>query len=222
MRTINTIIRAGSRCRHSVNFYSYSWEATAAITKHVNNVSLDAITSRAFSQCSVFNKVGYILTSYNLTCPRLDITNRLDNDSCVGVTRLKLYPRNISQEYNIKRNFLISSRLQIASNKSHTAGSSANVKSNEMKSSQSPGPIHENISTIPNWLCLSRIVASPYLAHVIINNADFSWALVIFAYAGLTDLVSYFAIALSKIWHKLFMKHDNMSIMQSYICSIFF
>ena len=50
---------------------------------------------------------------------------------------------------------------------------------------------HENVLTVPNLLCVSRIVAAPYLAHVIINNADFSWALVIFMYAGLTDAVSY-------------------------------
>ena len=50
---------------------------------------------------------------------------------------------------------------------------------------------HENIFTIPNLLCVTRIIASPYLAHVVINNGDFSWALAIFMYAGATDAVSY-------------------------------
>ena len=64
-----------------------------------------------------------------------------------------------------------------------TSGSKENLASpNEQK--------HENIFTIPNLLCVSRIIASPYLAHVIINNSDFSLALGIFMYAGATDAVS--------------------------------
>ena len=64
-----------------------------------------------------------------------------------------------------------------------TSGSKENLTSpNEQK--------HENIFTIPNLLCISRIIASPYLAHVIINNSDFSLALGIFMYAGATDAVS--------------------------------
>jgi len=68
----------------------------------------------------------------------------------------------------------------------HKETNSADVKiNNEITNEQK----HENIFTIPNLLCVSRIIASPYLAHVIINNGDFSWALAIFMYAGATDAI---------------------------------
>ena len=48
----------------------------------------------------------------------------------------------------------------------------------------------ENILTIPNLLCLSRIAISPYLAHLIIHTGNYPWALAVFGYAGVTDAVS--------------------------------
>jgi len=49
------------------------------------------------------------------------------------------------------------------------------------------GEERENILTIPNLLCLSRIIASPYIAHLIINSGNYPWALAVFGYAGITD-----------------------------------
>jgi hypothetical protein len=49
----------------------------------------------------------------------------------------------------------------------------------------------ENIFTIPNLLCVGRIVMSPYLGYVIIEG-DFSLAMGLMIAAGLTDLVSNF------------------------------
>ncbi|XP_059475333.1 probable cardiolipin synthase (CMP-forming) [Neocloeon triangulifer] len=46
----------------------------------------------------------------------------------------------------------------------------------------------ENIWTIPNILCVSRIVASPYLGYLIIQG-DFPFALGIFTVAGITDML---------------------------------
>ena len=48
----------------------------------------------------------------------------------------------------------------------------------------------ENILTIPNFLCLSRILMSPYIAHLIVQTGNYPWALAAFGYAGITDLVS--------------------------------
>ena len=45
----------------------------------------------------------------------------------------------------------------------------------------------ENIFTIPNALCIGRIVMSPYLGYVIVQG-DFSLAMVLMVTAGLTDL----------------------------------
>ena len=49
-------------------------------------------------------------------------------------------------------------------------------------------PSKDNLLTVPNALCVSRIVMSPYLAHLIIEG-DYKWALGLFAYAGITDVV---------------------------------
>jgi cardiolipin synthase (CMP-forming) len=45
----------------------------------------------------------------------------------------------------------------------------------------------ENIFTIPNWLCVGRIVMSPYLGYVIVQG-DFSLGMGLMVIAGLTDL----------------------------------
>lgn len=45
----------------------------------------------------------------------------------------------------------------------------------------------ENIFTIPNALCISRIIMSPYLGYVIVQG-DFSLAVGLMVVAGLTDL----------------------------------
>ncbi|KAL7784654.1 CDP-alcohol phosphatidyltransferase domain-containing protein [Trichoderma ceciliae] len=55
------------------------------------------------------------------------------------------------------------------------------------KSNASP-PIHEDIYTIPNFLTLTRIVASPVIGYLVLQDAH-TWAVGLLAYAGLTDLV---------------------------------
>jgi len=47
----------------------------------------------------------------------------------------------------------------------------------------------ENILTIPNLLCLSRIAMSPYIAYLIVQTGNYPWALAAFGYAGITDLL---------------------------------
>ncbi|KAM7216514.1 CDP-alcohol phosphatidyltransferase domain containing protein, partial [Rhypophila decipiens] len=46
----------------------------------------------------------------------------------------------------------------------------------------------ENINTIPNWLTASRLVAAPFVGYCILHDYH-SWALGLFAYAGITDLL---------------------------------
>uniref|UniRef100_A0A2M4AS23 cardiolipin synthase (CMP-forming) n=1 Tax=Anopheles triannulatus TaxID=58253 RepID=A0A2M4AS23_9DIPT len=45
----------------------------------------------------------------------------------------------------------------------------------------------ENIATVPNLLCIGRIVASPYLGYVIVQS-EFRLAMALLIVAGLTDL----------------------------------
>lgn len=46
----------------------------------------------------------------------------------------------------------------------------------------------ENIYNIPNLLTVSRLIAAPVTAYLLVND-HFKWALALFAYAGVTDLV---------------------------------
>ncbi|KAI9660300.1 MAG: hypothetical protein M1829_006502 [Trizodia sp. TS-e1964] len=47
---------------------------------------------------------------------------------------------------------------------------------------------HENIYTIPNILTLSRLAAAPVVGYLVLHDQH-AWALGLFAYAGITDLV---------------------------------
>lgn len=46
----------------------------------------------------------------------------------------------------------------------------------------------ENIYNLPNFLTVSRLIAAPVTAYLLVHD-HYSWALALFAYAGITDLV---------------------------------
>ena len=47
---------------------------------------------------------------------------------------------------------------------------------------------HENIYTVPNALTFSRLLAAPAIGYLVLHDYH-AWAVVLFAYAGITDLV---------------------------------
>ncbi|KAI0883479.1 CDP-alcohol phosphatidyltransferase-domain-containing protein [Annulohypoxylon maeteangense] len=47
---------------------------------------------------------------------------------------------------------------------------------------------HENIYTVPNILTFSRLIAAPFVGYAIVHDAP-AWALGLFAYAGISDLL---------------------------------
>lgn len=47
---------------------------------------------------------------------------------------------------------------------------------------------HEDIYTIPNLLTASRLVAAPFIGYAILHDAH-AWALGLFVYAGVSDLL---------------------------------
>ncbi|KAK7737819.1 hypothetical protein SLS53_006439 [Cytospora paraplurivora] len=51
-----------------------------------------------------------------------------------------------------------------------------------------PVAAHENIYTIPNILTASRLIAAPFIGYSILHDQH-AWALGLFAYAGITDLL---------------------------------
>ncbi|KAI2471706.1 hypothetical protein F4781DRAFT_386380 [Annulohypoxylon bovei var. microspora] len=48
--------------------------------------------------------------------------------------------------------------------------------------------VHENIYTVPNILTFSRLIAAPFVGYAILHDAH-AWALGLFAYAGVSDLL---------------------------------
>jgi hypothetical protein len=54
--------------------------------------------------------------------------------------------------------------------------------------SKLPGPVHENIYTVPNLLTFSRLLAAPAVGYLLVHHHHVA-ALSLFAYAGITDLV---------------------------------
>lgn len=47
---------------------------------------------------------------------------------------------------------------------------------------------HENIYTVPNILTFSRLIAAPVCGYLVLHDQH-AWAVGLFAYAGITDLV---------------------------------
>lgn len=47
---------------------------------------------------------------------------------------------------------------------------------------------HENIYTVPNFLTFSRLLAAPVVGYLVLHDQHV-WALGLFAYAGITDLI---------------------------------
>lgn len=47
---------------------------------------------------------------------------------------------------------------------------------------------HENIYTVPNILTFSRLLAAPAIGYLVLHDQH-AWAVALFAYAGITDLV---------------------------------
>ena len=113
--------------------------------------------------------------------------------------QINAYPKNqptsLHQSYLSKRNIFLSTQYKATKKDTTDIKSAENIELNQSNLLKENEQKHENIITIPNLLCLSRIVAAPYLSHLIINQADFSWAMVIFMYAGLTDAVSYITLS---------------------------
>lgn len=50
------------------------------------------------------------------------------------------------------------------------------------------GTKHENIYTIPNILTFTRLLAAPAVGYLVLHDQH-AWAVALFAYAGITDLV---------------------------------
>ena len=103
---------------------------------------------------------------------------------------LKTQPLLFTKTSIVKRAIFTSKNPEYSIKGHSTSNSDANLQSNSSNLSNITNQKHENVITVPNLLCLSRIIAAPYISFVIINNGNFSLALAIFMYAGFTDAVS--------------------------------
>ena len=58
----------------------------------------------------------------------------------------------------------------------------------KLKSSISRLQVRENLYTLPNILTYTRLVAAPVIGYLVLHEQH-GWAVVLFLYAGITDLV---------------------------------
>jgi len=111
----------------------------------------------------------------------------------LGRPRSKLYIWNSSRPNIIQKQ---------SSVKSEKTWYSTSKPPDKLRSSTTPSPQtkkpllkvlsqltpHENIYTIPNILTFSRLIAAPVIGYLVLHDYH-AWAVGLFAYAGITDLV---------------------------------
>ncbi|KAL9473736.1 hypothetical protein ACSS6W_008116 [Trichoderma asperelloides] len=92
-----------------------------------------------------------------------------------------------SRNHPLKRDILPAPyNSRIIKRLSHQA--SSNTDKEVAEKPKSDPSVHENIYTIPNFLTVTRIAASPVIGYLILQDAN-TWAVGLLAYAGLSDLV---------------------------------
>ena len=186
-------LRSCSCClqKSRLGFYKEQISRTKLSCYSINLTAVPDHSSRNYWSPSLQKDLGY--------APRKrfekDLTLLKESISIKGDrNEINVYPKNqpisLHQSYLSKRNIFLSTQYKATRKDTTDIKSTENIELNQSNLLKENEQKHENIITIPNLLCVSRILAAPYLSHLIINQADFSWAMVIFMYAGLTDAVS--------------------------------
>ncbi|OBT99106.1 hypothetical protein VE01_02349 [Pseudogymnoascus verrucosus] len=106
-----------------------------------------------------------------------------------SVTSLKLSNGSFTPRLGLYRNYSSEPEKKPQTSESNDPSPKGlkPLKSNVVKALAQLTP-HENIYTIPNFLTLTRLIAAPIVGYLVLNDAH-AWALGLFAYAGITDLV---------------------------------
>ena len=79
-------------------------------------------------------------------------------------------------------------RTKVVSNSLKAAREQTKVAGEKVRSSLTKLRPHENIYNLPNFLTVSRLIAAPVTAYLLLHDYH-KWAVAVFAYAGFTDLV---------------------------------
>ena len=192
------LLRSCSCClqKSRLGFYKEQISRTKLSCYSINLTAVSDNGSRNYWSPSLQKDLGY--------APRKriekDLTLLKESISINGDrNEINVYPKNqpisLHQSYLSKRNIFLSTQYKATRKDTTDIKSTENIELNQSNLLKENEQKHENIITIPNLLCISRVLAAPYLSHLIINQADFSWAMVIFMYAGLTDAVSYITLS---------------------------
>ncbi|KFY46417.1 hypothetical protein V494_00460 [Pseudogymnoascus sp. VKM F-4513 (FW-928)] len=106
-----------------------------------------------------------------------------------SVTSLKLSNGPLASRLGLHRNYSLEPEKKPQAPESNVPSPKGlkPLKSNVAKALAQLTP-HENIYTVPNFLTLTRLIAAPVVGYLVLNDAH-AWALGLFAYAGITDLV---------------------------------
>ncbi|GAB7347671.1 hypothetical protein MBLNU459_g5239t2 [Dothideomycetes sp. NU459] len=107
------------------------------------------------------------------------------------------------QSHNVDRHRLDLLRLELTSTQRSTTETGASkplaqtlvstrertkVLTDKVRSSITSLTPHENIYNVPNFLTATRLVAAPVIGYLVLHDQH-KWALGLFAYAGVTDLI---------------------------------
>lgn len=127
-------------------------------------------------------------TEFHLTINRRKLLDKYLASSSFFCTQVK---KNDIAIKTVKRSelfqeALVKKRLQLQERKQQIQ---ENIRETRTKVREKVEEVieRENIFTVPNALCIGRIAMSPYLGYVIIQG-DFSLAMGLMVFAGLTDL----------------------------------
>ena len=186
-------LRSGSCCpqKSRLGFYNEQISRTKLSCYSINLTAVSDRSSRNYCSPSLQKDLGYAprkRIEKNLTLLKESISINGDRNEIIIYP--KHQPISLHQSYLSKRTIFLSTQYKATRKDTTYIKSTENIELNQSNLLKENEQKHENIITIPNLLCISRILAAPYLSHLIINQADFSWAMVIFMYAGLTDAVS--------------------------------
>ncbi|XP_049548005.1 probable cardiolipin synthase (CMP-forming) [Anopheles darlingi] len=139
--------------------------------------------------CSGKSTIAQINFNHNVSFKTADESEPCSGSSLIAMacwkTRTSLYRSKVSK-VNGGNNFLKSKALLLQEKR---IGLVQDIRERKKRVKKRVEEVieRENVVTIPNLLCIGRILASPYIGYVILQS-EFQLAMVLLIMAGLTDL----------------------------------
>ncbi|GAB6021711.1 hypothetical protein CHUAL_004291 [Chamberlinius hualienensis] len=133
----------------------------------------------------IVNKQSYISRYVHVAGSKYSASSSSDNSRGTGNTR-HVDSKVKSEEKDLDKN----GELDEKTGRSKIDETRVKIKetTEKIKEKLEETIVKENIFTVPNYLCVTRIILSPVLGYLVLQN-NFDFALGLFAFAGVTDLL---------------------------------